>query len=205
MPVRYDGRYIFPLVAGENQVPEHYAVIEHEDFRTPLLLPGIFPEFTVDFVVRDRVGQIYAQVYTRPAATLPVREPKIPLMVTVGDGIDLLGYDILPESVAAGGSLYVQYHWQVSAPPTTGWTIFNHLVDGSGSVVAGFDSPPGRGSLVTTRWQPGWRILDEYELLLPASLPAGDYTLRMGLYDGAGNSLPESGQGITLGTVTLAE
>ena len=204
-PIRYDGRYILPLVAGENQYPEHYAVIEHEDFRTRLLLPGVFPTLTTDFVVYDPAGQVYAQVTTRPAATPPMRAPKIPMEVTVGDGITLLGYDILPEPVVVGGSLYVQYHWQVSAPPTTNWTVFTHVVDSGGNVVAGFDSPPGRGSLVTLRWQAGWRVLDEYELLLPAELPPGDYTLRMGLYDAAGNRLPAAGAGVELGPITLAQ
>jgi hypothetical protein len=204
-PIRYDGRYIFPLVAGENQYAEHYAVIEHEDFRTRLLLPGVFPEHTVDFVVVDPAGEPYAQVYTRPPSTPPAREPKIPFEVALGDNITLAGYDILPEPVRAGGSLYVQYHWQVSAPPQFDWTVFSHLVDGSGKVVAGFDSPPGRGTLPTTRWQSGWRVLDEYELMLPADLPPGEYALRMGLYDGSGAALPHDGSGIELGAITLAQ
>jgi hypothetical protein len=83
-------------------------------------------------------------------------------------------------------------------------------VDSSGKVVAGFDSPPGRGALVTTRWQPGWQVLDEYELMLPADMPAGDHTLYMGLYDADGNTLPaaEKGpaaeMGIMLGPLTIA-
>lgn len=204
-PIRYDGRYIFPLVAGENQYPEHYAVIDHEDFRTSLLLPEIFPTATVAYSITDPGGQIYAQVYTRPAAAPPARQPKIVRPVAVGDGINLLGYDILPAPVQAGGSLYVQYHWQVDAPPTHDWTLFSHLVDSSGKVVAGFDSQPGRGSLVTTRWQPGWRILDEYEVKLPADLPPGDYTLQMGMYDDTGKSLPAGGAAIELGPLTLVK
>jgi hypothetical protein len=134
-----------------------------------------------------------------------MREPAIPLEVTVGDGIDLVGYDILPEHVQAGASLYLQYHWQVVDQPSSDWTVYNHVVDDGGNVVAGFDSPPGRGSLVTTRWQAGWRVLDEYEVMLPAELPPGDYTLHMGLYDANDNKLPAGGAGIELGTVTLVE
>ena len=204
-PIRYDGRYVLPFVAGENQYPEHYAVIEHEDFRSPLLLPDVFATLESDYVVYDPAGKIYAQVYTRPAATLPMREPKLALSMALGDGISLVGYDILPEPVRVGGSLYVQYHWQVSAPPSTDWTVYTHVLDASGTVVAGFDSPSGRGSLVTTRWQQGWRVLDEYELLLPADLPPGDYALRMGLYDAAGNTLPLDGLGVELGLVSLVE
>jgi hypothetical protein len=204
-PIRYDGRYVLPMVAGANEHPEQYAVIEHEDFRTRLLLPELFPTLTTAYTVLDPDGQIYAQVYVRLADTLPLRTPQIPLAVTVGGGIDLLGYDIQPQPVRVGASLYVQYHWQVSAPPTHDWTIFNHVVDSNGNVVAGFDSPPGRSSLVTTRWQSGWRILDEYEIALPADLPPGDYALRMGLYDAAGNTLPLTGAGIDLGSVTIEE
>ncbi len=204
-PIRFDGRYIVPLVAGENESPEEYATIVHEDFRTRLLLPELFPTLTTEYVVYDPAGQVYAQVYTRPVATPPIRMPKIPLQVTMGDGIRLIGYDILPQPVRVGGSLYVQYHWQVSAQPSGDWTVFNHVVDASGNDVAGFDSQPGRGSLITTRWQSGWRVLDEYEVMLPADLPTGDYTLRMGLYDAAGNTLPASGQGIELGSLTLVE
>jgi hypothetical protein len=105
--------------------------------------------------------------------------------------------------VKTGGSLYVQYHWQVDAPPSTKWTVFTHVLDSSGKMVAGFDSPPGRGSLVTTRWQPGWRVLDEYEIMLPADLSPGEYYLRMGLYDAAGKTMPDGGAGVDLGMVNI--
>jgi hypothetical protein len=153
--------------------------------------------------VQDAAGQIYAQVYTRPAATLPARTPRIPLEVAVGDGISLVGYDLLPEPVHVGGSLYIQYNCQVTEQPHTDWTVFSHMVDSGGNVVAGFDSQPGRGSLVTTRWQPGWRVLDEVELVLPGDLPPGEYTLRVGLYDATGNHLPATGTGVELGSLTL--
>lgn len=204
-PIRYDGRSIFPLTAGENQYPEHYAVIEHEDFRTPLLLPEVLPAATVKYEVRDPAGELYAQVYTRPAATTPARPSRIPLKVALGDGINLLGYDLLPEPIHVGGSLYIQYHWQVTDRPSADWTVFSHVIDGDGNVVVGFDSQPGRGSLTTSRWQPGWRVLDEYELALPVDLPPGDYTLRMGLYRADGATLPATGSGVELGRVTLVE
>jgi hypothetical protein len=204
-PIRYDGRFIFPLSAGENQHPERYAVIVHEDFRTPLLLPEVLPDAAIEYEVHDPAGAPYAQVYRRPVASTPARSPRIPLEVQVGDGISLVGYDLLPEPIQVGGSLYIQYHWQVTEPPTADWTVFSHLLDDGGNVVAGFDSQPGRGSLPTSRWQPGWRIFDEYELVLPADLPPGTYTVRMGLYGVDGSTLPATGMGVELGRVTLVE
>ena len=38
-PASFDGRYVFPLSAAAAPTAEKYAVIEHEDFRTRLLLP----------------------------------------------------------------------------------------------------------------------------------------------------------------------
>jgi hypothetical protein len=80
-----------------------------------------------------------------------------------------------------------------------------HLLEAGdgGRLVAGVDSPPGAGSLPTTRWQAGWRILDEYQLLLPADLPAGVYALSIGLYSTDGARLPADGAEFRIGEVTL--
>jgi hypothetical protein len=125
--------------------------------------------------------------------------------VAVGDGIHLAGYDAQRVALDAGAILYVQLYWDVDTKPTHDWTVFVHLFDAAGDqqLVAGADSQPGAGSLTTLRWQPGWRILDEYQLALPADLPPGDYTLTIGLYDTAGARLPADGSELTIGTVRI--
>ena len=67
----------------------------------------------------------------------------------------------------------------------------------------GSDDRPGGGSLPTTRWQPGWRILDEYQIALPADLPPGQYTLETGFYRADGARLPADGTSVRLGEVTI--
>ncbi len=42
-PHRFDGRHVFPVTQGENRADEYYLVVEHEDFRTRLLLPEVLP------------------------------------------------------------------------------------------------------------------------------------------------------------------
>ena len=49
----------------------------------------------------------------------------------------------------------------------------------------------------------GWRILDEYQIVLPDDLPPGDYTVRAGLYAPDGARLPAAGEGFALGEVHL--
>ena len=103
--------------------------------------------------------------------------------------------------------LYVQLYWDVDAAPQQDWTTFVHLLAAergeNAEPVAGIDSQPGAGSLPTLRWQPGWRILDEYQLLLPPDLPAGDYALAVGLYTPAGARLPADGRSLRIGEVHL--
>jgi hypothetical protein len=205
--VAFDGRHIFPLTAAIAAQPEIYAVIEHEDFRTRLLLPEVFPGTMVQETVADNQGQIYARFYQRPAAAQPQRAPQVRRAVTLGDGIELQGYDVQPATLRAGEVLYLQLHWQVTATPATDWTVFTHVVAvdpaGNRQVVAGFDSQPGQGSLVTTRWQRGWRILDEYQIRLPANLALGEYELEIGLYTASGAQLPAEGAGVRLGKVII--
>jgi hypothetical protein len=111
---------------------------------------------------------------------------------------------VQPAILRRGEVLYLQLHWQVTATPQESWTVFTHLfVRESGVTVSGSDSPPGQETLPTRQWQPGWRILDEYQIPIPVDLPPGEYGLRFGLYTGAGNRLPAATDGLTLHDVTI--
>lgn len=204
-PVTFDGRSIFPLTVGAALAAERYVAIEHEDFRTPLLLPGVLPDAAVVQTWLDWSGAPYATAWERPAGSTPARAPQVTLDVTVGDGIRLAGYDVQPDVLRPGDILYLQLYWQVEAAPSAEWTVFTHLLDPQtpgAPPLAGKDSPPGGGSLPTTRWRAGWQILDEYQIALPADLPPGAYELAAGLYTAAGEHLPTQGS-IPLGPVTI--
>lgn len=205
-PVTFDGRHIFPLRAGDVTTPEQYIVIEEEDFRTRLLLPELFPDAAVTATITDRQGRVYANTYVRPAGSIPQRQPAVAVASEMGDGIVLAGYDAQSAQLEAGRMLYVQLYWDVRAVPSQNWTVFVHLVDeaaGAPRLLAGVDGPPGAGSLPTTRWQVGWRILDEYQLLLPNDLPAGHYALFIGLYTSDGARLPAEEIGLHIGEVQI--
>ena len=206
-PVTFDGRHIFPLVAQPSAQPQGYIVIAHEDFRTGLLLPEVFPTAIVAREWLDRQGNVYARFYQRSAGELAQRPPQHPLSITLGDGIDLVGYDVQPAQLHAGEILYLQLHWQTTTVPSSDWTVFTHVTRrdsaGSSQVVAGRDSVPGNGSLPTYRWQADWRILDEYQIGLPADLAPGEYGVAIGLYKTTGERLPADEAGILLGTVII--
>jgi hypothetical protein len=204
-PVSFDGRHIFPHTLDENSRAEAYVVIEHEDFRTRLLLPELFPDATISHEILDDAGQVYARAYTRQEQSAARRNPTTTLDVPLDDDITLDGYDLFPWPARAGEPLYVQLYWSILGKPTEDWTIYLHLTDpdNPGAIRAGHDSRPGSGSLPTSEWQSGWRILDEYQLPLPADLPSGEYSLYGGLYTAAGERLPAHGEGFELGTVRV--
>lgn len=191
-PVTYDGRSIFPAVDGMTQHDERYVAITHEDFRTPLLLPDVLPDAVADSEFTDWDGASYATIWTRPAGTASARPPFVAHAAAFGDGIRLQGYDAQPSTLHPGDILYVQLHWLVDAVPAHNWTVYIHLIDpmdAAAPPVAGHDGLPGGGSLPTLRWQPGWRVLDEHQIPLPAELTPGRYEIRLGMYDGEGNQL----------------
>ncbi|MCL4832703.1 MAG: hypothetical protein KJZ86_09690 [Caldilineaceae bacterium] len=207
-PAAFDGRNVFPSRSGRARTGEQYVVIEHEDFRTRLLLPELFPNAATGRQWKDRRGELYAQVYSRPPGSWPKRPPKMAVSAPLGDGIRLLGYDLLPKQPRPGDTLYVQLHWAVDERPQNDWTVFLHLLGPAGAspgaLAAGKDSPPGNGSLPTPRWQAGWLILDEYQIPLPQDLLAGSYGLEMGLYQTDGTRLPGKGA-VRLGEVVIGQ
>ena len=73
--------------------------------------------------------------------------------------------------------------WSTSAVLDRRYKVFLQLLDSNGRLVAQRDSEPAGGSAMTTVWPAGVAIVDNHALLLPSDLPAGDYTLIVGLYD----------------------
>jgi 4-amino-4-deoxy-L-arabinose transferase-like glycosyltransferase len=80
-------------------------------------------------------------------------------------------------------------YWQVTEKPDHVISVFVHLLDESGEIVAQSDQWPG--GLPANLWAVGQVITDEHTLNLPPDLPPGEYTLAIGLYDPAtGQRLP---------------
>jgi arabinofuranosyltransferase len=87
----------------------------------------------------------------------------------------------------AGGTLRVTLNWQALRPADRDYTIFVHVLDASGQIVAQHDGMPREGQRLTTGWQAREIILDDHFVLLPPGLPEGEYALRVGWYDGQTN------------------
>ncbi|MCB0131084.1 MAG: hypothetical protein KDD78_09555, partial [Caldilineaceae bacterium] len=133
-------------------------------------------------------------VVTDPQADVPG-----PAQARWGDAIDLLQVGLAGEP-APGAILPVDLTWQTQRPLETDYTVFIHLLNANGAVVAQSDSPPLRGFLPTTVWPPRQPVADRSELMLPAGLAPGTYRVVAGLYDPLdGTRLPVAQNGAPAG------
>lgn len=92
----------------------------------------------------------------------------------LGDGIDLASHAVSREP----GQLRLDLVWRAMARPSKDYTVFVHVLDSAGQVVAQVDSQPRGGDFPTGTWLPGDAVTDGYTL----SVPAGSLTLEVGMY-----------------------
>jgi hypothetical protein len=98
------------------------------------------------------------------------------------DGIALAAYAPVTGTLKAGQVLSVSLYWRTDQEINARLKVFVHLLDAQDNRVAGNDQTPG-DVRPTTDWVPGEYIPDVHAFSLPGDLPAGEYTLLVGLYD----------------------
>jgi hypothetical protein len=117
------------------------------------------------------------------------------------------GYAVTPET-QPGDAILLTLLWRSLAEVDENYQVFVHLLDEQGTKIAQADGQPVQWLRPTSTWQPGEQIADRYGLLLPGLLPAGQYTIAVGLYHPAtGQRLPVSAGpasfAIELGPITV--
>jgi hypothetical protein len=104
-----------------------------------------------------------------------------PANARIGDAITLLGWRG-DTTIARGQSLGLDLFWRGDRALRDAYTVFVHLTDASGQVLADADSPPSQGLYPTTRWSPGETVRDRHILKIPADLAPGEYQIAIGMY-----------------------
>ncbi len=188
-----DHRRVFVLYWGEgerdpNRVVE--ATLTAQAFQVDSRWYG-----DVRFVLYAAQGQ----AATAPTDILDVR---------FGGHITLHGFALDRTAHRPGEVLTLTLFWRTDAPLQARYKVFVHLyADPDAPPPAQHDSEPGGGLAPTVSWTPGQTIIDRHGVLLPPTLPPGDYTLAVGLYraDDPGARLPTAqGERLPLATVRVA-
>ncbi|MBE7549488.1 MAG: glycosyltransferase family 39 protein [Anaerolineales bacterium] len=108
--------------------------------------------------------------------------------------ISLRGYDLTRQA----DGLHLTLYWESLSQTPVDWSVFVHLRNGTGQIVAQKDGPAAtNGSLVypTSLWDTGEIVVNKIVIPLLDELPAGEYHLIAGLYnlaDGMRLSIPGS-------------
>jgi hypothetical protein len=115
---------------------------------------------------------------TRVKVPLPPQDvqPEHPLDLTLGKEIALIGYDLTLLDPP-----HLTLYWRCLTAPSDDYTVFVHLLDSAGTIVAQADGQPRGGAYPTSIWAPGEIVPDEIPLPLEG-LPPADYRLAVGLY-----------------------
>jgi hypothetical protein len=100
-----------------------------------------------------------------------------------GNSIELMGYAVEPSKLKAGEPATVKLYWRPLRASNDYATVFVHLLDKQGQIVAQHDAQPVNNAYPVPIWQPGTVIVDEHELLLPRDISGGGLSLVAGLYD----------------------
>ncbi|MBK8903833.1 MAG: glycosyltransferase family 39 protein [Anaerolineaceae bacterium] len=130
------------------------------------------------------LGQALAEDVVRlgPTAVL-ARETAVPTQrarYNFGQQIQLNGYSLAVD----GTGLDVTLFWEALAPPAVDWTVFVHLLDASGQLVAQGDGVPRDGQFPTSWWPAGTVVPDTHHLPGEFSCVAlSQFTLLVGFYN----------------------
>jgi hypothetical protein len=105
-----------------------------------------------------------------------------------GETVRLANYT-LPGTLPAGEPLRFNLAWESLQATPNRYTVFVHVVDASGKLVAQQDREPQSGFAPVDLWTPGMVLRDDYTIELPPDLPPDEYRVRIGLYDASGTRL----------------
>ncbi|MCL4466736.1 MAG: glycosyltransferase family 39 protein [Chloroflexi bacterium] len=151
--------------------------------------PARFVETYLDRnAVRAREATFLGNIQVRGYRTrLPIltTEPigMVPVGQRLGDAVELAGYRLGKDRARGGSELTFSLYWRLLQKVVADYTVFVHLVNPAGQILAQADGPPVYGRLGTTRWPVGVLIEDEHVVSVPSFTPAGEYALVVGLYD----------------------
>lgn len=110
----------------------------------------------------------------------PTAKPDHELAASFDQGIALEGYSLRSDH---DRTLNLTLFWKASGSTSIPYTVFAHLLDRNGKIVAQHDSPPDNGLKATTAWIKGEIVVDDLAIPLAPGSSLDGTRLEIGLYD----------------------
>ncbi|MEA3460068.1 MAG: hypothetical protein U9R11_05305, partial [Chloroflexota bacterium] len=117
-----------------------------------------------------------------PQLQVDVSAIRHPTRAHLGEAVEFLGYDLEAGEIRPGGRLRLTLYWRAKGKIEKDYTVFVHLLDKDGHLLAQADSQPQKGNYPTSLWKEGEVIEDGYELTVPQDAPLGELQIEVGMY-----------------------
>jgi 4-amino-4-deoxy-L-arabinose transferase-like glycosyltransferase len=145
---------------------------------------GLVDEATGEALAPRGVELMRVKITGR-ARRFDVPSPQNSLHATLGGKIKLLGYDLDADAYRPGATIGLTLYWQSLDKVDERYTVFVHVFNAAGALIAQRDGEPGAGATPTTSWLRGEVIADRRDIALPKNLAPGEYAIVVGMYQTA--------------------
>jgi hypothetical protein len=143
-------------------------------------------------------------VYSPPGRFADIAPGAAPM--DFGGKIRVTGYRLDKTTVAPGDSLVAELQWQALTDLDEDYWLMLRL-DGPADASIVKEGVPSGGTLTTDWWRKGQVLSSRHVLFLPQDVPAGPYSLRLGLHPYGNRDWLRVRQGdmATLGVIRVAD
>ncbi len=102
----------------------------------------------------------------------------------LGTGMELAGVDLQTEDLDGGRHiLHLTLVWQARQKMDIHYTVFVHLLDPSGQMVAQHDGEPQGNAYPTDQWPLGEAVVDKHDIIVDQRDSIDDLTIVVGAYE----------------------
>jgi 4-amino-4-deoxy-L-arabinose transferase-like glycosyltransferase len=179
-PTGANGRYVYPALPAYmsllawgllNFMPEHWRM------NAARAITGVMFAFSAS-VLAFYVWPAYAP----PPALAQLPAEAAPLDANLGNTVKLRGYQVSSDAARPNDRVYLTLYWEPLSLTDRPYSVYVHLLDTNGQIIAQRDTYPGLGRYPTTAWTPGRLFADTYLLFIPEDAPASSAQWTAGLW-----------------------
>ncbi len=169
--------YFGPLLALIALAPGKVSSSESTGGLKPYLVTGLVALQLITLNTRWIVTPSFLDEPPERLVSYIAPGPQTILQASFDRQLALIGYDISKSDVSLDLTLY----WQALVQPLHAYTMFVHVLDAKGQLVAQQDNMPVHDQLPTSCWQPGEFVSDPYSVNIPRNVQK-PLVIELGVY-----------------------
>jgi hypothetical protein len=189
-----EARYLLPIPPG---VPSGRYLVKATVYQTDTL---------EEMAILDEGGRLVGMEYT--LGTISITSPTVPPTIEelaiphqlhhdFGGQVELLGYGLSAPKVGSGNAIGLTLFWQALRSMERDYRLHLQVQDDEGNIWAEGEFPLANEGYPTSRWNEDEVIRGQYDLVIDAAAPTGEFSLLANLLDEA-NGLPVEREGVNL-------